>query len=515
MKLSGTQPDTSPIGVVRPGTQHRRLRQQGNVLLLGLVLTVVLFGATAALVSVSLTNAQAVEREVHQRSALYLAQGGLAASKEELGAHIDRNADGIGNTAYQGADGGYFVTATEFETARYLLDSLGTGLARQRARIHEVVERVPVTRFPNAAISVIGEVDKLKLTFKKHPGLLIDGGTLPALAIAHPLTHAELLADFGRAVRDGQLPAPNVLGNSGSPVSEAEGWSTWRERPEDSPIVLPIALVEVPDPAMIDMDPVYGDFLTGIQGLLPAAQVEGEKLGSGSDVFTFGTAGSPATVQFAQRVDLRGSDRISGHGTLIISNEFLLADDSALDWIGNVIVYADTMSKAKLLIDGGFDVTGNVLVLGEGMEDAEFVVRPGADARIDGSMFVGTVNATDRGKKARLEVDGQMHVTGMMSVMGGRKVEIRFTDTSHFVVDGMLQLSLGDFAKDDQLLLEFNGQVEILRSEAAMRSAARDLVDLAGTLDADVSALIAYEVITHSWARVPDDAEPVSPPEEP
>ena len=169
------------------------------MLFISLFMIVILFGATASIIIVSGTNTRAVSRSADQRVAFYLADGGLEAAKREIADQIDPDGDGIGRVSVDTRAGDYEVVATDLGDNLYRLASTGN-VNDASVTLTEVVRAAPDTRFPRGAVSIIGDMDKAKVRFKKHLDLVIDGGESPAIAVSAETLFDEMLDEFAKAI---------------------------------------------------------------------------------------------------------------------------------------------------------------------------------------------------------------------------------------------------------------------------------------------------------------------------
>ena len=261
-------------------------REAGNALLIGVVITLILFGFVASLVISSTTSAHAVSDAADQLAAMYVAQHGLAEAKLELALDDDADGDGLGTVAGTTDGGSYQVLATDLGGNLYQLDVVSTSRAG-RSTLREIVEVASDVKFPPGAMSIVGAVDRTRLTMKKDFGLVMDGADTAALSIADATLFREMVEEFVAALESGMLPLDNLTGAITTPM-DINGAI------EDVPIV------HNPDydTALDDMDAFYDELITGVQNLIPAATQVTVPFTSKNDTFEYGTPESPVLIHF-------------------------------------------------------------------------------------------------------------------------------------------------------------------------------------------------------------------------
>ena len=467
-------------------------REGGSALIISVFMMVILFGATASIIIVSGTNTRAVRESADQSVAFYLADGGLEAAKREIADQIDPDDDGVGTVSVDTPFGNYGVVATDLGDDLYQLASAGN-VNDASITLTEVVRAAPDTQFPKGAISIIGDMDKAKVKFKKHLDLILDGGENPAIAVSDETLFDEMLDEFAKAIKKGDVLPENISGGQ-TTVIEVQG--------EEIEIALDKIDEDLSD--LEDLVDLYEELLVVVDKAIPTADtVLGKVTGKGTDVFTFGSPDDPQVVHFDEHVHLHQEDSIVGYGTLIVSDDLKLHGNASLDWHGDVFVYSDEKKHPRLTVDGNFNVTGNVVVLGEGKDHVEFKIGKKGHATIDGSLFVGTNYAEKKGKKAKFKVDGTLTVNGLLTLLGS-KIDVDFKKHSNLTINGMLQIGVVDHPKKkDDLKMKFDGAVSIYMDPEMVAQGASSLTDLG--IDFDIPTMdmiVGYSVETQAWAQV-------------
>jgi len=471
-----------------------RPREAGTALIIALLFTIVLFATTGALFFVSQSSARAVGDEIDRHVAFYLAEGGLEAAMRELAFGEDVDGGGTGAISQMTSLGRCDVFPVEVEPDIWRLSSVGTANGSS-VTLQEVVERVQDVVIPPAAVSFIGSPNKDRVRFRKHVGLIIDGGDTPALRFSTDEEfYDDFLEDVDDAIEHGEIERENITGkgrgkSEEDPPAEGSVEEAFEWGGQEPEVIGALAVM-------------YGDMRDRLTGFLPQAQIiPGLPDGGDDDVYAFGSAEAPAVVRFADGTKLEDRDRIVGHGTLIISDKMEIKEDAMLDWTGDVIVFADQSKKGKLVIDGRFRVNGNVIVLGEGSQDVEFKVGDDASAQIDGCVLIGTDFAGNRGKKAKIEVDGPLTVNGILCAIGS-KLYLKAKNDSDLEVNGLMMFGVRE-AAGTEVKLEFDGDVEIRHDADKVRRAAGSLKSLADRLQmSTIGAMIAPGIVRRGWLQV-------------
>lgn len=465
-------------------------REQGSTLIVSLLLIILLFGLASSIGILADTRSKSIRDELRQSEAFYLAEGGLEHAMWELEVEVDLGQDGIGALERSAGVGEQSVTTTDLGEGLYEVLSTGT-CEGSEVVLRGLIRRVPLTRFNQGAISVVGTADKTKVHFKKHLGLSIDGGDTAGITLTDSGLFAAIADEVVDAIDAGFITDTSIRGDV---------WTDHGADGDSSPISMSYATGGL---QVSDLEKFYDSANAAVVALVSTAQLQGEILGSGTDTLVYGSAENPEVVHFDGKVTLKQGDSITGFGTLIISNEVRLSNFAQINWTGDIIVFADASKAAKMIFDHDSDlvVDGNLAVLGEGLQDVEFKVASDASVRVNGAATLGTYQDSTKGKKVKLEVSGDLRVDGLFSLVGA-KVELNLKDGSNTDINGMLQIGVID--PDDKLSLKFDGNLTIKKDDEQILAGAQALFELGATLDiAEISELIYLGTVEDlTWGKV-------------
>ncbi len=109
---------------------RKQVRERASVLLAAMFLTAILFGIVGSLVLVSISSSRAVTEAAEIQVALYLAEGGMEASRRELADAVDPGQDGTGVVTYTSTGGSYQATSVDLGGRIHEITSAGKLHAR-------------------------------------------------------------------------------------------------------------------------------------------------------------------------------------------------------------------------------------------------------------------------------------------------------------------------------------------------------------------------------------------------
>ncbi len=122
---------------------------------------------------------------------------------------------------------------------------------------------------------------------------------------------------------------------------------------------------------------------------------------------------------------------------------------------------------------GNLDLTGNLVIIGEGnTEETTLEVDSGGSATIVGSMFMGSDWNNHADVQAELEIDSgsTFTLTGLMTLMSPEaELEFEPGGTGKVSITGMLQIAVPPGATESNIDMEFEGDVDILKDDAAIQ----------------------------------------------
>ena len=219
---------------------------------------------------------------------------------------------------------------------------------------------------------------------------------------------------------------------------------------------------------------------------------------------------------YAPNIENISGQTITGYGTLIVGDDFILSAGTTLDWYGDIFVIGDSTDDAELKVTGAgssLTVTGNVVVLGEGAIDTEFEVDHGGSATINGALFLGTDWTNPAGPEAELEIEegGTLIVNGLLTLMGA-EVEIEFKDVisnsnNQISITGQMQLAVPPASAgiETEVELELHGAIQLIKDDAMIQAG----VDSLQQLDANYTIPRIADLLTNtneftvsSWRQI-------------
>jgi len=467
---------------MKPMLAFGAARTRGVALLTAVLLLLVLFGITGAVLMVSVSEGKAVTDSSQYSSAFFAAESGLQASKWKMIETGVPLKDGAGNTTGSVGSGAYSVTSKDLGDGVFELTSTGSQSGKG-VTLREYVEVTKVTRFPYGAMSFFGLTDKEKIKIKKHAGLIIDGDDFPAIVTTDLSFYQKLGKEFSTAIVKKEMPNINV---SGYPMSTFEYQEKKGGRWDAE---LPFQYVDGLVDKLNNVDDLYYELVNSVNSsIIPSATKVNDtglhKGGIAGGPFSFGTAATPAVVYLDGDVQLNKGEVLTGYGTLVISHKLTVEKGASLNWNGNVVITGDEKKKHSgdvTINDGAMSVTGNVVLLGEGSQDTKLSIKHDATVKVEGSVFVGTDTDDKKMTKAKLDVDGTMSVDGLVTLLGA-KVDINFKNDSNFNMTGMFQAAFPDGPKKEKLKLTFDGNVEMHKDDAGIQKGIDALMDLGGTM---------------------------------
>ena len=127
-----------------------------------------------------------------------------------------------------------------------------------------------------------------------------------------------------------------------------------------------------------------------------------------------GTPGSPVLYKFNKDEKLTNGQDLSGYGTLVFKENFIIENGAALTWDGNVIIYGENGNDAFLEIDGQLNVTGHVMVLADNSKNLKFLVKSLGAVDITGGLTLLTQYKT-KDTKAEFYVENKFNVDGVVT----------------------------------------------------------------------------------------------------
>lgn len=465
-------------------------RETGSVFFLALVLTFMIFTLTGSLVLLAMTRSRSVAETINLGQAQYLAEGALAASKRELTYGYDLGEDGVGNVSFDSDAGSYSAEAVSLGNGFYRITAKGVTESGYVVSLQQVTELSNTSRFPNGAISIVGDADDSNFDFKMHKGLILDGAEDPAVTFTDSDLFEDIAEEFAEAINDGDLPESNITGGRTTEI-------TFDDDDDDGgSIDLAMAVEDNYDKKLEDLSALYDDLVSSTKSLIDDDDV----IIGDEDDSKYGSEENPVLVHFKDDAEIES--KLDGHGVLILSDEFKIEEDATVTWTGDVIVMGED-DQAKVEIEGKFVIVGNLVVLGEGDGTTELKIEDDGDVSVDGSLFFGSSYDPDEGEKVELELEGDLDVDGLMT-LAGTKVVMKLKSDSDLAVVGMLQMSLSD-VPGSKLDLEFKGDVEIHKNSLLIAHGAAALGQLGVSLSApELGKILRAGNQDHFWTKIHD-----------
>src|SRR3989475_11134356 len=155
-------------------------------------------------------DAQAVVESSKNQTCLYLAENGLSTAKWEIASSQDPQGDGPGNATQSTSSGSFSVTAVDLGAGRYELSSTGS-VGNTSVTLVEVILSGLTTRFPPAALSMVGPSRNTSFEFSCKTNLQLDGGDSAAIALTDQLKFNVVNPQIQSAVSDGIVQLTGAL----------------------------------------------------------------------------------------------------------------------------------------------------------------------------------------------------------------------------------------------------------------------------------------------------------------
>ena len=463
--------------------------ESGAALFLALVALVMGLALSSAMVSYALADSRGMRRTQEFTQAFYVAESGLQGARYELAEHEDSAKDGEGTRTGSLGSGSYTVTALSLGGQLYRLTSRGLH-GSEMAVIEEVVEVRPTSGFPGGAISMVGDMTTTQMLFGSSTDLVVDGGKSPGVVFSDPDLYSIVTKQFAQAVGLGYVQETDITGSI-----------TNTFQPND--VDLSMSLYDNAGHESLTIYPeIYTEFFDHIENNLQGSADHGQ-LGSGS--YVFGTQASPVNYTIPGNQKLRAGQTLSGHGTLIFSQNLILESGSRIDWNGNLIIFGgDNQSDAFLECAGTLNVTGNLILISPEGRDIDFNLRSEGTTTVNGAMTVlGDLASTS--SEAELYIGGDFSVNGLLTTVAS-SLQTHFCDGSDTSINGSFQLGRPhDVVNGTELELKFEGITEVFKDEDLISSGAAALKSLGGNLNIPVIGdnLNRDEVLTRSWRMLP------------
>jgi len=168
----------------------------------------------------------------------------------------------------------------------------------------------------------------------------------------------------------------------------------------------------------------------------------------------------PEGVYEARKLKLEDDVKLTGSGTLIVSEKFEIKDDSKLDWDGDIIVVGDDeddnrKGELKVKDDGVITGSGEILTAGK--------LKVGGDWQgwwddpkfeWTGNILVVSGEHKDHFHKAevKIEKEGSFKLDGTMAVAGyDKEAKFEVKKGGNIQIDGALMILSGQDPDDDKL----------------------------------------------------------------
>ena len=193
--------------------------ESGMAMAYALLVIMVLVAVVGSTVSFALTTTKLTGERMDSSLAFYLADGAIETAKFEIGEDTDPDNDGIGNVTGSTSLGSYSVTVTDLGGGYHQLLSTGTVEGRS-VKLEVILERVVNTRFPQGAMSILGNVGDFDIDIEEDGDLIIDGGNTPAISVSDFGAYQTIGGAFAGAIDSGDFPSINL---SGTPLDTFGG----------------------------------------------------------------------------------------------------------------------------------------------------------------------------------------------------------------------------------------------------------------------------------------------------
>ena len=129
-------------------------------------------------------------------------------------------------------------------------------------------------------------------------------------------------------------------------------------------------------------------------------------------------------------------------------------------------------------------------------------IKKHARATIDGALLVASDYDTKKGEKAKLKLDGQLSVNGLLTLIGS-KTELKLKKKSDVDINGMFQIGIHQDHKKSEMKLEFDGDLEVHKDDEEIRKGAEALAALETSLDlSEIQQILSTKVVSYGWHPV-------------
>ena len=298
--------------------------------------------------------------------------------------------------------------------------------------------------------------------------------------------HQELGNHLATRVNDGELIHANI---SGSPTDSFSG------------VDLPIYL-DQPQPGLLsDLGSLYTELRSELDSsVIPSAEVK--TIDHTQTTLTYGSADSPATV-LVQDDLLKDGQTLTGYGTLIVSQKFVIESGSTLNWNGDIIIYGGDSTDPELEVNGNFNVDGSISLVGAPTKDAKIIIKQTGTSTLTGALTMYSDYAME-GTRTDFFVEGSMTLDGLLTLIGPKQ-QIEFKDTSDVNITGMFQMGSPERPPEDptELQLKFEGNVEIHMDPTGVGTGLEKLGAFGSKLDLEsMSVLVKSDFRPLAWYPV-------------
>lgn len=173
----------------------------------------------------------------------------------------------------------------------------------------------------------------------------------------------------------------------------------------------------------------------------------------------------PAGVyRMPSKLVLGSNTRLRGSGTLIVENDVQIKSTAKLEWDGDVIIIEDEKAKLTVENNGTLTQAGGVVAVISDDASAKTAFKKKSNVTLGtaakpSALAIIAGNTKDTAKFS-IE-DLELTVYGIVTLMGSKKVELKFEDGSLDVI-GSLSLALANpLTKDTELKLEVDKKSDV------------------------------------------------------
>lgn len=394
-------------------------RDAGSSLVVVFILILMILALLGAVVPYSLYNHRSAIESRDRAISFYLAESAIERAKWEIAEDEDPDTDGIGNVNWTGSHGSYTITAQDLGGGDYMLNATGNSGDETQA-IENVVNYATTINPPIGAISIPLDSDTILVQMRNETNLIVDGNGTPGIVLSDDSTYNDFGREFDNGVDDGFISETDITGSVTNTFNGSD---------------LSIDKIAASDMGVDVPSTIHSDLRTHIDTNYYSPATSQTLSGSA----TWGSPGSPVLYKFSPGSKL-SSGTVSGHGTLVFSNNMEIESGATINWNGDIIIYGDNSNDANLIVDGTLNVTGNIIVVAGDNRNLKFENKINSDVDVTGAVTLLSDNTNET--KIEFYVENDFTLNGTMTQIASiHQTEFKGDDSNvdirgFYLIDG-------------------------------------------------------------------------------